>query len=372
MRLGLSRPGESSRPTGTAAAGGKPRPPPRRRRRRAPSRPARPRRLTPPCLARPVPGATGTGPSTKEFPAIKPGAAGKAGASAAGAGGSGGRDGQVVGGLAGAWQRSSPPQRKLVAGAAVLMVAAAVAIAVVSFLPGPQPGGGSHSSAATGTEAAGGGAPAGQPSPAPAPSGSHHKARHHKPARHHHPAKTADGLTVAFADAEEAAPSSAPRAPRRRPADRLGQRQRPAARRPGRPRQLRGHQHRQRPDRPPDRLDHPACRGRPRARLGAQRKHGWLGLPFRRSFGDLPARPGPEGQPGGRLILDRGPQRDGLRPGGDVHHGRRYGQDPGSVERADPVQQHQLQRAPPDSGPDRRAAAHRPPGPPGRRLAAVV
>jgi hypothetical protein len=94
-----------------------------------------------------------------------------------------------VGGIAGAWQRSSPPQRKLVAGAAVLMVAAAVAIAVVSFMPGQKPGGGSHSSSSTGTEAAGGGAPAGQPSPAPAPSGGHHKTKHHKPAKHHHPAK---------------------------------------------------------------------------------------------------------------------------------------------------------------------------------------
>jgi hypothetical protein len=161
-----------------------------------------------PVVGATVPGATGTGPSTKAFPAIKPGAAGKAGASAAGAGGSGGRDGQVVGGLAGAWQRSSPPQRKLVAGAAVLMVAAAVAIAVVSFLPGPQPGGGSHSSAATGTEAAGGGAPAGQPSPAPAPSGSHHKARHHKPARHHHPAKTPTASP---------SPSPTPKKPRHHP-----------------------------------------------------------------------------------------------------------------------------------------------------------
>jgi hypothetical protein len=155
-----------------------------------------------------VSGATGTGPATKEFPAAKPGAAGKAGASTAGAGGPGGRDGQVVGGLAGAWQRSSPPQRKLVVGAAALMVAAAVAIAVVSFLPGPQPGGGSQSSSSTGTEAAGGGAPAGQPSPAPAPSGSHHKARHHKPARHHHPAKTPTASP---------SPSPTPKKPRHHP-----------------------------------------------------------------------------------------------------------------------------------------------------------
>ena len=66
------------------------------------------------------------------------------------------------------------------------MVAAAVAIAVVSFLPGGKPGSGQHDSAATGTEA--GGAPAGQPSPGPAPSGGHHKAGHHKAAKHH-PAK---------------------------------------------------------------------------------------------------------------------------------------------------------------------------------------
>jgi hypothetical protein len=95
----------------------------------------------------------------------------------------------VGGGLAGAWQRSSPPQRKLVAGAAVLMVAAAVAIAVVSFGLGGTSGSGSQNSAATGTQTSGGGAPAGQPSPAPAPSGTHHKAGHHKAARHHHPAK---------------------------------------------------------------------------------------------------------------------------------------------------------------------------------------
>jgi hypothetical protein len=95
----------------------------------------------------------------------------------------------VGGGLAGAWQRSSPPQRKLVAGAAILMVAAAVAIAVVSLWPGGTSGPGSQNSAAAGTQTAGSGAPAGQPSPAPAPSGTHHKARHHNPARHHHPAK---------------------------------------------------------------------------------------------------------------------------------------------------------------------------------------
>jgi hypothetical protein len=68
------------------------------------------------------------------------------------------------------------------------MVAAAVAIAVVSLGPGGKPGSGSQNSAAAGTQTSGGGAPAGQPSPAPAPSGSH-KAGHHKPARHHHPAK---------------------------------------------------------------------------------------------------------------------------------------------------------------------------------------
>jgi hypothetical protein len=94
----------------------------------------------------------------------------------------------VGGGLAGAWQRSSPPQRKLVVGAAVLMVAAAIAIAVVSLGPGGKSGSGSQNSAA-GTQTSGGGAPAGQPSPAPSPSGTHQKARHHKPAKHHHPAK---------------------------------------------------------------------------------------------------------------------------------------------------------------------------------------
>jgi hypothetical protein len=153
-------------------------------------------------------GAIGTGPSTKEFPVAKPGAAGKAGASAAGAGGPGGRGGLVGGGLAGAWQRTSPPQRKLVVGAAVLMVAAAIAIAVVSFGPGGTSGGGSQNSASAGTQTAGSGAPAGQPSPAPAPSGSHHKARHHKPARHHHPAKTPEASP---------SPSPTPKKPRHHP-----------------------------------------------------------------------------------------------------------------------------------------------------------
>jgi hypothetical protein len=112
----------------------------------------------------------------------------------------------VGGGLAGAWQRSSPPQRKLVAGAGVLMVAAAITIAVVSFIPGGKTGAGSSNSASSGTAAAGGGAPAGQPSPAPAPSGSH-KARHHKPARHH-PAKKPTASP---------SPSPTPKKPRRNP-----------------------------------------------------------------------------------------------------------------------------------------------------------
>jgi hypothetical protein len=88
------------------------------------------------------------------------------------------------------------------------MVAAAVAIAVVSFLPGQKPGGGSHSSSSTGTEAAGGGAPAGQPSPAPAPSGDH-KARNHKPAKHH-PAKKPKA-------SPSPSPSPKPKNPRRHP-----------------------------------------------------------------------------------------------------------------------------------------------------------
>jgi len=150
-------------------------------------------------------GATGTGPSTKEFPAAKTGAAGKAGASTAGGGGSGGRNGQAGGGLAGAWRRTSPPQRKLVAGAAALMVAAAVAIAVVSLGPGGKSGSGSQSSAAAGTQTSGGGAPTGQPSPSPAPSGSH-KPRHHKPAKHHQPAKKPKASP---------SPSPTPKSPRR-------------------------------------------------------------------------------------------------------------------------------------------------------------
>jgi len=176
-------------------------------------------------------GAAGSGPSTKEFPAVKTGAAktgagvagagvagagmagagkgagGKAGASTAG--GSGGRDGRAGGGVAGAWQRSSPPQRKLVAGAAVLMVAAAVAIAVVSFVPNGKPGAGSHNAASTGTDAAGG-VPAGQPSPGPAPSGSHHKAGHHKPAKHHHPGKKPKA-------SPSPSPSPSPKKPRHHP-----------------------------------------------------------------------------------------------------------------------------------------------------------
>jgi hypothetical protein len=86
------------------------------------------------------------------------------------------------------------------------MVAAAVAIAVVSFLPDGKTGGGSQSSSSTGTEAAGGGAPAGQP-PAPAPSGGH-QARHHQPAKHHHPAKKPKASP---------APSPSPKPPRHHP-----------------------------------------------------------------------------------------------------------------------------------------------------------
>jgi hypothetical protein len=89
------------------------------------------------------------------------------------------------------------------------MVAAAVAIAVVSFMPGGKTGGGSQSSSSTGTEAAGGGAPAGQPSPAPAPSGSH-TARHHKPAKDHHPAKKPKA-------SPSPSPSPTPKNPRRHP-----------------------------------------------------------------------------------------------------------------------------------------------------------
>jgi hypothetical protein len=90
------------------------------------------------------------------------------------------------------------------------MVVAAVAIAVVSFLPGGKAaGGGQHNSAATGTDAAGG-APAGQPSPAPAPSGGHHKAGH-KPAKHH-PAKKPKA-----SPSPSPSPSPKPKPPRHHP-----------------------------------------------------------------------------------------------------------------------------------------------------------
>lgn len=88
------------------------------------------------------------------------------------------------------------------------MVVAAIAIAVVSFMPGQKPGSGSHNAASAGTEAAGGGAPAGQPSPGPAPSGTHHKAGHHKPAKHHHPGKKSKASP---------SPSPSPKKPRHNP-----------------------------------------------------------------------------------------------------------------------------------------------------------